>query len=120
MARLQLRAGFVGWVVIRLNCASPWSAAAWRRFNVNLRAPRANKAAPGRRTPRRFKTPSMNKRLRILMTADTVGGVWTYALELTRALQPYDVEVLLATMGPRPNSAQREQALGIPNLSLFK
>src|SRR5438874_1327869 len=62
----------------------------------------------------------MNKRLRILMTADTVGGVWTYSLELTRALQAYDVEVLLATMGPRPSPAQREQALNVPNLSLFK
>ena len=62
----------------------------------------------------------MNKRLRILMTADTVGGVWTYALELARALQAYDVEVLLATMGPRPSPAQREQAVNVPNLSLFK
>ena len=53
----------------------------------------------------------MSKRLRILMTTDTVGGVWTYALELTRALQTHDVDVLLATMGPHPNSAQREQAL---------
>ena len=62
----------------------------------------------------------MSKRLRILMTTDTVGGVWTYALELTRALQTHDVDVLLATMGPHPNSAQREQAFSIPNLTLFK
>jgi len=62
----------------------------------------------------------MSKRLRILMTTDTVGGVWTYALELTRALQMHDVEVLLATMGPRPSLAQREQAFSITNLSLFK
>ena len=62
----------------------------------------------------------MTKRPRILMTADTVGGVWTYALELTRALETHDVEVLLATMGPRPSPVQREQASAIPNLSLFK
>lgn len=54
------------------------------------------------------------------MTADTVGGVWTYALELARALQPYDVEILLAVMGPPLSAAQRDDAHSIPNLSLFK
>ena len=58
--------------------------------------------------------------MRILMTADTVGGVWTYALELTRALQPYDVEVLLAIMGPSPSPSQRDDARSLPNLSIFK
>src|SRR5215217_1733055 len=58
--------------------------------------------------------------MRILMTADTVGGVWTYALELTRALQPYNVEVLLATMGPSLSDSQRDDARSLPNLSLFK
>ena len=36
---------------------------------------------------------------RILMTADTIGGVWTYALEFARALGPHGIEVTLATMG---------------------
>jgi glycogen synthase len=54
------------------------------------------------------------------MTADTVGGVWTYALELARALQPHGVEVQLALMGPPLTAAQRADADGIPNLSLFK
>lgn len=54
------------------------------------------------------------------MTADTVGGVWTYALELTRALQPYEVEVLLAIMGPSLSSSQRDDAYRLANLSLFK
>lgn len=57
---------------------------------------------------------------RILMTADTVGGVWTYALELTRALQPYGVEVLLAVMGPPLSDAQTAAARSITNLNLFK
>ena len=56
----------------------------------------------------------------ILMTADTVGGVWTYALELTRALAPHGVEVQLALMGPPLTRAQRDEAGKIPNLSLFK
>ena len=62
----------------------------------------------------------MHKPQSILMTADTVGGVWTYALELTRALQPHGVEVQLALMGPPLTRAQRADADNIPNLSLFK
>jgi glycosyltransferase involved in cell wall biosynthesis len=38
--------------------------------------------------------------MRILMTADAVGGVWTYARELAAAL---DAEVTIATMGPPPS-----------------
>lgn len=54
------------------------------------------------------------------MTADAVGGVWTYALELTRALEPYGVEVLLALMGPPLSTAQLIDARSISNLTLFK
>ena len=39
--------------------------------------------------------------MRVLMTADTVGGVWTYALELAGALAPLGVDITLATMSPR-------------------
>ena len=44
------------------------------------------------------------------MTADTVGGVWDYALTLTQALAPLDVEVVLAVMGPAPSMSQRQAA----------
>ena len=44
------------------------------------------------------------------MTADTVGGVWTYAVELAHALRPHDVEVHLATMGRRRKEAQRAES----------
>jgi glycosyltransferase involved in cell wall biosynthesis len=44
------------------------------------------------------------------MTADCVGGVWTYALELAAALAPHRVEVHLATMGPAPDGGQRSAA----------
>jgi glycosyltransferase involved in cell wall biosynthesis len=37
--------------------------------------------------------------VKVLMTADTVGGVLTYATDLVRVL---DAEVVLATCGPRP------------------
>jgi glycogen synthase len=52
------------------------------------------------------------------MTADTVGGVWTYALELTRALASHGVEVVLATLGAPLTSSQREEARALPNLSI--
>lgn len=44
------------------------------------------------------------------MTADAVGGVWTYAVELAHALRPHGVEVHLATMGRRPSNAQRAES----------
>jgi glycogen(starch) synthase len=56
--------------------------------------------------------------MKILMTADAVGGVWTYAMELSAALARHDVQVVLATMGPRPSEAQREAAREIPGLEL--
>jgi glycogen(starch) synthase len=56
--------------------------------------------------------------MRILMSADTVGGVWTYALELCAELSARGIGVVLATMGLRPNEAQRAQALSIPLVAL--
>jgi glycogen(starch) synthase len=43
----------------------------------------------------------------VLMTADTVGGVWTYALETAGALAAHGVDVSLATMGGAMTAAQR-------------
>src|SRR5205085_1336221 len=57
---------------------------------------------------------------RILMTADTLGGVWTYAMELIRALAPYDVQVTLATMGAPLSPAQTREAAAPRNLELFE
>jgi glycogen synthase len=46
---------------------------------------------------------------RVLITADTLGGVWTYALELAQALARRDVRVALATMGAPLRADQRAQ-----------
>ena len=54
---------------------------------------------------------------RILMTADTVGGVWTYALELMRALP--QIDFALATMGAPITVGQRAEASQLPNVQLF-
>jgi glycosyltransferase involved in cell wall biosynthesis len=45
--------------------------------------------------------------MKVLMTADTVGGVWTYAVDLARGLAEAGVEVHVATMGRLPDAAQR-------------
>lgn len=47
--------------------------------------------------------------MKVLMTADSVGGVWTYTVELIRALARQGVEVVLATSGPAPRLDQRLQ-----------
>ena len=55
---------------------------------------------------------------RVLMTADTVGGVWTYALELAQALQGYKIDLVLATMGAPLNAQQRTAVHQIENVTL--
>ena len=57
---------------------------------------------------------------RLLMTADAVGGVWTYALDLARAMSSKGISIALATMGRPPDRAQRAAARRIPNLELFE
>jgi glycogen synthase len=57
---------------------------------------------------------------RILMTADTVGGVWTYAMDLARALGAEGVEVALATMGSPGSREQRRQAAAIRTVQLYE
>jgi glycogen synthase len=56
--------------------------------------------------------------MRALMTADTVGGVWSYALELSRALERHDVEIVLATMGAPLSPAQRDDVRRCHNITL--
>ena len=59
-------------------------------------------------------------RRRVLMTADAVGGVWDYALQLAEGLGARGVEVTLATMGPRPRDDQRAAARAVPALGLVE
>ncbi len=57
---------------------------------------------------------------RVLMTADTVGGVWTYALELTRALADWNVEIALATMGAPLSDEQRQAVASLDHVTLHE
>lgn len=56
----------------------------------------------------------------VLMTADTVGGVWTYSLELARGLAREGVRVSLATMGASVSDSQRAEAQEIDGLTIYE
>src|SRR4051812_30761243 len=58
--------------------------------------------------------------MNVLMTTDTVGGVFTYALDLCRALTAHDVHVTLATMGAALRNDQHEQLARLPNVALHQ
>ncbi|MFY9820846.1 MAG: glycosyltransferase family 4 protein [Thermoanaerobaculia bacterium] len=57
---------------------------------------------------------------KVLMTADTTGGVWTYAVDLAYGLTERGIEVALATMGDPLTGAQREKVERIPRLKVFE
>ncbi|HKH34819.1 MAG TPA: glycosyltransferase family 4 protein [Beijerinckiaceae bacterium] len=54
--------------------------------------------------------------MRLLMTADAVGGVWQYATDLARGLADHQIETTLAILGPAPTAQALERALAIPGL----
>lgn len=58
--------------------------------------------------------------MRVLMTADTVGGVWTYAIDLARALSNEGTDVALASMGNPPSPQQRSDARSVAALGVFE
>jgi glycogen(starch) synthase len=58
--------------------------------------------------------------MKLLMTADTVGGVWTYSVELARALREHDVEIALFTMGRLLSEEQSAQIRRLPHVSLHQ
>lgn len=64
----------------------------------------------------------MNQRSlqKVLMTADTIGGVWGYTLDLVKALQSHKVEVHLATMGEKLSASQWEEVRQLANVSVYE
>jgi hypothetical protein len=58
--------------------------------------------------------------MRLMMTTDAVGGVWTFSASLGRALAARGVEVLLVNMGPRPGDQQRERLLGVRGVTVHE
>lgn len=57
--------------------------------------------------------------LKLLMTADAVGGVFTYAVALAGALVPHGITTTLLVLGPPMNPAQRTAAERVPGLRVM-
>lgn len=56
----------------------------------------------------------------VLLTADAVGGVWQYALDLAHGLAERGVTAVLAVLGPAPSDRQRADARAVPGLNLVE
>jgi glycosyltransferase involved in cell wall biosynthesis len=55
----------------------------------------------------------------VLMTTDTIGGVWTYSMELCAALGRSGVEVTLVSMGRLPRPDQLEEVRQLSTVELI-
>lgn len=55
--------------------------------------------------------------MKVLMTTDTTGGVWTYTMELCGALRHHDVRIVLASMGGGVSPEQRRQVARLANVT---
>lgn len=64
------------------------------------------------------KDDEARREFKLFMTADSVGGVFAYALDLARGLAPRGVSTTLALLGPSPSPAQKAEAGAVPNLRL--
>lgn len=57
--------------------------------------------------------------LQILMTTDTLGGVWTYSLELIKALEAYPVQFHLIGFGGYPSAGQLNELESLKNVWFY-
>jgi glycogen synthase len=57
---------------------------------------------------------------KLLMTADTIGGVWSYALDLAEGLARSGWSVALATMGAPLHEGQRAAARRVAGLTVYE
>ena len=58
--------------------------------------------------------------MRILMTTDTLSGVWAYTIQLARALEPYNVQIGLATMGRPLSDDQWAELADLSNVRVYE
>ena len=54
-----------------------------------------------------------------MLTADAVGGVWQYTLDLARGLGERGVACVLAVLGPEPGPGQRAEAAAVVGLEVI-
>jgi glycosyltransferase involved in cell wall biosynthesis len=60
----------------------------------------------------------VTKGKKVLITADSVGGVWQYSTDLARGLERLGMETVIAVMGPSPTAQQMADAAAIPGLTI--
>jgi glycosyltransferase involved in cell wall biosynthesis len=58
--------------------------------------------------------------MKLLLTADPIGGVWSYALELARGLARHDVRIELATFGAPLDREQRGELHRLDHVTLHE
>lgn len=61
-----------------------------------------------------------NNFIKVLMTADAVGGVWTYCMELCKSLQEYQVKFFLVTSGTKLTAVQKDEVAELNNVTLYE
>ena len=57
---------------------------------------------------------------RLLLTTDTLGGVWRYTVELAASWSRSGHDLTVATLGPRAEPAQRAELASIPRVSMVE
>src|SRR5690625_263417 len=57
--------------------------------------------------------------IKILMTTDTLGGVWTYSTELCKALEEYPVDIHLLGFGGMASDDQLEELNKLKNITFY-
>lgn len=57
---------------------------------------------------------------KILMTADSIGGVWTYCTDLCKKFNEYNIKVALAVMGKKLSEQQHEEISELRNVQLYQ
>jgi glycosyltransferase involved in cell wall biosynthesis len=56
---------------------------------------------------------------RLLVSSDTVGGVWRYTLEIASGFAARGTQVILVTLGPPPNTTQVAEVANLPGVRLL-
>lgn len=54
------------------------------------------------------------------MTADTIGGVWTYCMDLCQSLNAFNTEIHLVTMGERMKDWQRKEVDRLKHVTVYE
>jgi glycogen synthase len=61
-----------------------------------------------------------NTEMSVLMTADAVGGVWTYCMELCRCYSERNVQIHLVTTGAKLQEWQRAEVRALKDIELYE